>query len=394
MRVNIIGGGAAGFFAAVNIKEMRPDAEVTIIERGADVLRKVAVSGGGRCNVTNTFEGISDLAEVYPRGHRLMRKLFHSFGPQDAKEWFEKRGVKLVVQQDHCIFPATQDSHTIINCLSGRAQTLGVELRTNVKNIDVDGILGRGEIVVICTGGMSNCEALGWAGIPAEDIEKPVPSLFSIAIADEEMHNLMGTVAKDVTVSIAGTKHKAQGDMLLTHWGVSGPAILRLSSYAAKTLSDSGYKGTLVINWLGKSEEQTKTELEKIAASSPLKTIINAHPQEVTSRLWEHIVHHSLGNVDQKKWKELGKKEFNKLLQGLTAATYPIKGRAPFKDEFVTAGGVSLNTLNSNTLESKRKPGLYFAGEVIDVDGVTGGFNFTAAWSTAMAIARAIAEKK
>ena len=394
MRVNIIGGGAAGFFAAVNIKEMRPDAEVIIIERGKDVLRKVAVSGGGRCNLTNTFDGIANLAEVYPRGHRLMRKLFHSFGPKEAREWFEKRGVKLVVQPDHCIFPATQESRTVINCLTRGAQAAGVELRTDVKEIDVDGMLGRGEIVVICTGGMSNSEALSWAGIPTEDIERPIPSLFSIAIDDNEMHDLMGTVVKGVTVSFAGTNHKAQGDMLLTHWGVSGPAILRLSSYAARTLADSNYNGTLVINWLGESEERAKGVLEKIATSSPLKSVINAHPQVITSRLWEHIVHHSLGSADQKKWKELGKKEFNKLLQGLVAATSPIKGRAPFKDEFVTAGGVSLSTLNSNTLESKRRPGLYFAGEVIDVDGVTGGFNFTAAWSTAMAVARAVAQKK
>lgn len=391
MRVNIIGGGAAGFFCAVNLKELRPDAEVVILERGSGTLRKVAVSGGGRCNVTNSFESVGDLAEVYPRGHRLMRKLFHSFGPNEVREWFEKRGVRLVVQADHCIFPASQDSQTIINCLRGEAMRLGVKVETGVKELDIDGMLAKGERVVVCTGGISGKTMPEWLPLPAEDLVEPVPSLFSLSVKDAGLNELMGTVAEGVSVAIAGQKVRAQGDMLITHWGVSGPAILRLSSYAARSLAECGYKGTLIVNWLGMSEDECRNELGRLARVNPQKILLNARPVKLTSRLWEHIVGKCLPESSQKKWGELGKKEMNKLVQELTAAPYPIGGRAPFKDEFVMAGGISLGSLNSNTMESKRKSGLYFAGEVTDIDGVTGGFNFTAAWCTAMAVARAIA---
>lgn len=393
MKVKVIGGGAAGFFAAINLKEMRPDAEVTILERGRDVLRKVAVSGGGRCNLTNTFEGVDNLADVYPRGHRLMRKLFHSFGPKDAKEWFEKRGVRLVAQSDHCIFPATQSSQTVIDCLTGEARKAGVKVMMGVKEIDIDSLLNTGEIVVVCTGGMTP-SAVEWLGLPTSSIEQTAPSLFSLSIKDSSLHNLKGTVATGATAALAGSKIKAQGDLLITHWGVSGPAILRLTSYGALWLRENGYKGDIVINWLGMSEEQTACELKRIKESAAQKIIFNAHPSALTGRLWEHIATRAIVDCEKRKWHEIGKKEMNKLIQSLTADTYPISGRAPYKDEFVTAGGVSLNAVNSNTLESKDKPGLYFAGEVLDIDGVTGGFNFTAAWSTAMAVARAIGKRE
>lgn len=393
MRVNIIGGGAAGFFTAVNLKEMRPDFDVIIMECGGDTLRKVAVSGGGRCNVTNSFEGVDDLADVYPRGHRLMRKLFHSFGPNDIKEWFETRGVRLVTQADHCLFPASQDSQTIINCLRGTAIRLGVEIRTNVKIFNIDSMLANGEQVVICTGGITSRAMPEWLPLPAADLITPVPSLFTLSIKDESLCELMGTVAEGATVSLAGHKIKAQGDLLITHWGVSGPAILRLSSYAARILAECGYKGTLVVNWLGESEDEIREKLLQLQSTNPQKSILNARPLRLSSRLWEHIVCHCLPDVRDKKWCAIGKKDMNKLVQGLSAATYAISGRAPFKDEFVTAGGISLSTINPNTMESRRKSGLYFAGEVTDIDGVTGGFNFTAAWCTAMAAARAIAAK-
>lgn len=392
MQVNIIGGGA-GFFTAVNLKEMRPDLDIIIMERGGDTLRKVAVSGGGRCNVTNSFEGVEDLADVYPRGYRLMRKLFHSFGPNDIKEWFESRGVRLVTQDDHCIFPASQDSQTIINCLRGAAIRLGVRISTNVKDFDIDAMLAKGEQVVICTGGITSRAMPAWLPLPAEDLIPPVPSLFSLSIKDERICELMGTVAEGVTVSLAGHKVKAHGDMLITHWGVSGPAILRLSSHAARTLAECGYKGTLVVNWLDSSEEETREKLHHIQSANPQKNILNARPLQLSCRLWEHIVSHNLPDAQDKKWCAIGKKDMNKLIQGLTADTYTISGRAPFKDEFVMAGGISLNTITPNTMESKRKSGLYFAGEVTDIDGVTGGYNFTAAWCTAMTAARAIAAK-
>ena len=392
MQVKIIGGGAAGFFTAVNIKALRPDIKVTILERTRYVLSKVAISGGGRCNLTNTFNGIGDLSEAYPRGHRLMRKIFHSFGPKEVKEWFEDHGVKLVIQPDQCIFPATQDAQTIIDCLRGEARRLGVELQQNVTDIDIDKLLNDGDKVVVCTGGAPNISMLSWLKLTPDEIVKPVPSLFTIAINDANLNNLMGTVAENATLSLAGTKHKASGALLITHWGVSGPATLRLSSYAARTLNENGYTGTLLINWQSKSEEETAAELKRMSTANPQKKILNTHPEDIPTRLWEHIVGQTLGDSAEKRWCEIGKKEMNKLIQNMTATPYPIAGRAPFKDEFVTAGGVCLNSLNSNTLESKRRPGLYFAGEVIDVDGITGGFNFTAAWSTGMTVARAIAK--
>lgn len=393
MRVNIIGGGAAGFFTAVNLKEMRPDFDVIIKERGSDTLRKVAVSGGGRCNVANSFDGVNDLADVYPRGHRLMRKLLHSFGPNDIKEWFETHGVRLVEQADHCIFPASQDSQTIINCLRGAAIRLGVEISTNVKTFNIDAMLANGEQVVVCTGGIASKAMPEWLPLPAADLITPVPSLFTLSVVDKHLCELMGTVAEGVTVSLAGHKIKAQGDLLITHWGVSGPAILRLSSHAARILAECGYKGTLVVNWLGESENEIREKLQQLQSTNPQKNILNARPPQLSSRLWEHIICHSLPDVRDKKWCAIGKKDMNKLVQGLSAATYAISGRAPFKDEFVTAGGICLSAINPNTMESRRKSGLYFAGEVTDIDGVTGGFNFTAAWCTAMAAARAIAAK-
>lgn len=393
MRVNIIGGGAAGFFAAVNLKELSPDAEVTILERGDATLRKVAVSGGGRCNVTNSFAAVDDLAEVYPRGHRLMRKLFHTFGPEDVRLWFEKRGVRLVEQPDHCIFPASQDSRTIIDCLQGQAARLGVIVKMNVKDIDINAMLAAGEKVIVCTGGATSRTMPKWLGLPEEDLVPPVPSLFSLSIDDADLNNLMGTVAEDAIVAIAGHKHKSQGNLLITHWGVSGPAILKLSSHAARTLAEHDYKGTLIVNWLGTTEDDTRAQISRIATANPQKSLINARPTKLTSRLWEYVLANAIPDFGQKRWGAIGKKDVNKLVQGLTAASYPISGRAPFKDEFVTAGGISLNSINPATMESKRKPGLYFAGEVADIDGVTGGFNFTAAWCTAMAAAKAIAAK-
>lgn len=394
MQINIIGGGAAGFFTAINVKELIPKAEVTILERGHGVLRKVAVSGGGRCNVTNTFEGIGDLSEVYPRGHRLMRKLLQEFSPEDIFKWFEDRKVRLTAQSDHCVFPASQNSQTIIDCFESEARRLGVKIKTDVKEIDLDAMLKDGSIAVVCTGGITSHSMSSWLGVPEEDIVPPVPSLFSLSINDPALRKLMGTVVAETTVSLAGTKHKAKGDLLITHWGVSGPATLRLSSSAARTLSECKYQGTLIVNWLGASEEAAASELKEIISASPQKALLNARPAKLTGRLWEHIIAHGLGDAKEKRWCELGKKEVNKLIQELTAAPYPISGRAPFKDEFVTAGGISLTSVNSKTMESKRRSGLYFAGEVMDIDGVTGGFNFTAAWCTAMAAARSIAKNQ
>lgn len=389
----VVGGGAAGFFLAITLKQMRPNAEVMILERSAKVLSKVLVSGGGRCNCTNTFEGVVDLSEVYPRGHRLLRKLFHAFGPSDARKWFEGQGVRLVAQSDHCVFPVSQDSRSIINCLTGLAQRLGVQLRTGVRLESPDELLDAGALVAVCTGGATRRAMLDWLGLPEADIVSPVPSLFTFSIADEGLRSLMGTVADSVTLSLAGHKFRASGPLLLTHWGVSGPATLRLSSYAARELAAAEYRAVLVINWLSQTEEQVIKDLKIVAEANGGKLVANARPERVSSRLWEYIAVRALADGAKKRWSEMGKKDFNRLVSTLTADSYHVGGRAPFKDEFVTAGGVALSAVSSSTLESKSKPRLFFAGEVLDVDGVTGGFNFQAAWTTAFVAAQAMAQK-
>lgn len=392
-RAVIVGGGAAGFFLAIRLKELRPGAEVVILERGRDVLAKVRVSGGGRCNCTNTFEGVGDLAEAYPRGHRLMRRLFHTFGPADARQWFETHGVRLVAQPDHCVFPASQSSQTIVDCLSGLARRMGVEVRVGTRVDDAPGLLGEADAVAVCAGGMPQSGAQGWMGLDADEIVPAVPSLFSLSVADEGLHDLMGAVVCRATLSIAGTKLKACGDLLLTHWGMSGPAALRLSSYAARELHARGYKADLIVNWTSQTPDEALADLREMAESAPRKMVGNTHPAALPSRLWEFLVARALGDNRCRRWSELGKRDMNRLASTLTSTPVAMCGRAPFRDEFVTAGGVSLQSVDPKTLESKRHPGLFFAGEALDIDGVTGGFNFQAAWTTAFVAAGGMAAR-
>ena len=389
MKTAIVGGGAAGFFLAVNLKEMMPEMEVTIFERGQHVLRKVAISGGGRCNCTNSFASVGDLNEVYPRGHRLMRRLFNVFNYRDAFQWFERHGVPLVTQDDDCVFPASQDAQSIVGCLLGNARRLGVEIRTGRKITSLDELNGY-DYIAVTTGGTTS-EKLSTVNYQLSTIS-PCPSLFSFRIDDERLQALMGIVT-EATAMIPGTKLKASGPLLITHWGMSGPAILRLSSYAARLLYDNQYRLPLSVNWTNAKPDEVLQELYAIAATHPQKQIANIRPYGLTGRLWEYINRKALGNRSEGKWLSLNKKEMNRLSNMLTNDEYQIAGRAPFKDEFVTCGGVSLQSINSSTLESKTHPRLYFAGEVLDIDGVTGGFNFQAAWTTAYVVAKSIAEK-
>jgi predicted Rossmann fold flavoprotein len=389
MKTAIVGGGAAGFFLAVNLKEMMPEMEVTIFERGQHVLRKVAISGGGRCNCTNSFASVGDLSEVYPRGHRLMRRLFNVFDNRDAFQWFERHGVPLVTQDDDCVFPASQDAQSIVSCLLGNARKLGVEIRTNTKIASLDELNGY-DYIAVTTGGTTS-EKLSTVNYQLSTIS-PCPSLFSFRIDDERLQALMGIVT-EATAMIPGTKLKASGPLLITHWGMSGPAILRLSSYAARLLYDNQYRLPLSVNWTNAKPDEVLQELYAIAATHPQKQIANIRPYGLTGRLWEYIIRKALGERSEGKWLSLNKKEMNRLSNMLTNDEYQIAGRAPFKDEFVTCGGVSLQSINPSTLESKTRPRLYFAGEVLDIDGVTGGFNFQAAWTTAYVVAKSIAEK-
>ena len=347
MKTAIVGGGAAGFFLAINLKEMCPEMQVTIFEKSKKVLAKVEVSGGGRCNCTNSFEAVTDLSQVYPRGHRLLKRLF-------------------------------QDSHTIINLFLAEAKRHGIDIRTQHKIESLDELKDY-DFKVITTGGGT----ASMAGVP---VTSPVPSLFTFSIEDEALRALMGTVIEDATASIPGTKLKSNGPLLITHWGMSGPAILKLSSYAARDLYEHNYQMPLAVNWTSQKEPEIQQELHEIIIRHPQKQIATIRPFGLPSRLWDYLVQKTLGERAQNRWQNLNPKE-------LCNDQYQIAGRAAFKDEFVTCGGIDLSGINPNTLEAKTLPQLYFAGEVLDIDGITGGFNFQAAWTTAYVVSMAITQQ-
>ena len=390
-RTAIVGGGAAGFFLAIHLKEQCPQMEVTILERASRVLRKVEVSGGGRCNVTNTFEDIADLKEVYPRGHRLMGRLFRQFDHQAAWQWFEQRGVPLVAQADHCVFPRSQDAHSIINLFLAEARRLGVVVRTGCGVSSLDDLADY-DYVCVTTGGQPRREGLLWLG---QEVVEPVPSLFTLSISDERLRALMGSVVERATALIPATKFRASGPLLITHWGMSGPAILRLSSYAARHLAEVDYQSPLLVNWTEGVEADALQEISLLMRQHPKRMLLSAAPLGLPSRLWGYLAEKALGQrALQAPWGSLNGREQRRLAQTLTADAYTISGRAPHRDEFVTCGGVALSAINPLTLESRTRQGLFFAGEVLDVDGVTGGFNFQAAWTTAYAAACGIAMRE
>lgn len=393
MRTAIVGGGAAGFFLAINLKEMLPAMDVTILERSQRVLAKVEVSGGGRCNCTNTFADITDLAQVYPRGHRLLKRLFKGFDHRDAYQWFERHGVRLTTQADNCVFPASQDSHTIINSFLYEARRHDIKICTGVRVQRLDTLLADYDFVAVCTGGSPRLEGLQWLADAGHEIAAPVPSLFTLSIDDTVLHGLMGTVVDGVTVGIPGTKLRADGPLLVTHWGVSGPAVLRLSSYAARHLSEADYRVPLAVNWTGRREPEVLGELQSLMNRQPQKQLQTVRPFALPARLWEYLLQKTLGARAQNRWQNLNAKELNRLTNTLVNDQYTTSGRAAFRDEFVTCGGVALGSVNPATLESRHVPRLYFAGEVLDIDGVTGGFNFQAAWTTAYTVASAIARQ-
>lgn len=443
MKVAIVGAGAAGCFCAVELKRRMPSASVEVFEAGAKALAKVAITGGGRCNLTNSFEGISSLSIAYPRGDKLMKRLFRSFDQRSTRQWFENEGVKLVLQEDHCVFPTSQDAMEIVNTLQARMRQAGVTLHTKRK---VTGIFPRPEggytisvaelskvqslrqaqrpdslapesiisapepvegpilqksqrldkhncladIVVVTTGGSPKLSGLGMLDGLDLEIVPPVPSLFTFNLPGSPVRELMGTVVENASASLVGTKFKASGPLLITHWGMSGPAILKLSSYAARYLAENEYSATLSVNWFGDAGEQdVRDRITALSKDSPQKQILNTHPSELPSRLWNYLIS-KCGIREDARWAELGSKGMNRLVNTLINDEYQIRGKSRFKEEFVTCGGVALSNINLNTLESKNHPGLYFAGEVLDVDAITGGFNLQAAWSMGYTVARSI----
>ncbi len=391
MRVAIIGAGAAGCFCAIELKRRLPDAVVDVYEAGREPLAKVAITGGGRCNLTNSFASINSLKEAYPRGDKLLRRVFTIFDNKSTWDWFENEGVKLVLQDDECVFPASQDAMQIVNLLLTRMRQLGVNIHTKHKIDSVKTLMDEYDSVVVTTGGCSRQD--GFKMFEGLDLElvPPVPSLFTFNLPSSPVRDLMGTVVENAQVSLAGTKFKASGPLLITHWGMSGPAVLKLSSYAARHLAEARYEATLLVNWFGGEDlDSVRSYIQKSAVKNPLKQVVNSHPDHIPSRLWTYLITKSKIREDA-RWAELGQKGLNRLTETLTNDSYHIKGQSRFKEEFVTCGGVALSNINNKTLECVKHPGLYFAGEVLDIDGITGGFNLQAAWSTGYLAAESIA---
>jgi predicted Rossmann fold flavoprotein len=392
--VIVIGGGAAGFFAAINAAQLHPDIQVTILEKTNKLLTKVSVSGGGRCNVTHACFENSLLVKNYPRGEKELRNVFSRFSTNDTINWFEQRGVKLKAEADGRMFPTTDRSETIVNCLLHEAEKANVTIK---QGVDVEEIIkeessykisvkGGGSFtcdkIIIATGGNSKEEAYKWLRKLGHTIVKPVPSLFTFNIPDNPITQLMGVSVPLAKVKV-NTKLITEGPLLITHWGLSGPAVLKASAWGARILSETNYNFTASINWLPKhTEEKLRIEINNQKEEFPAKTVTANCPLELPKRLWEFLAVKS-NIAGDARWADLSKKNINQLVNSLISDEYLVKGKTTFKEEFVTCGGVSLKEIDLGRMESKVVQGVFFAGEVMDVDGVTGGFNFQNAWSTA-----------
>ena len=396
MKIAIIGGGAAGFFSAIAAKENFPNSEVTILERSDKLLSKVKISGGGRCNVTNGCSSIDELCEAYPRGGKSLKKIFYTFSNKDAMQWFESRGVPLVVQDDYCVFPKSQDSQSIIDCFIKEAEWLKVRIELNSGVRSLKSIADKLELefineelpsrvfdkVIVAAGGSPKRSGLKWLEELGHKIEQPVPSLFSFNMPSESITGLMGIVVENTIVSIQVTKIKAAGAVLVTHWGMSGPVILKLSSFGAVKLHEKEYNFKIRVNWVNEPKYEKVTQyLKNIMSEHTNKILSNYRPYSIPDRLWNFLLE-KYGLPAQKKWGETGNKDINKLADILTNEEYQVNGKSTFKEEFVTCGGVSLKSVDLNTMQSKVCKNLYFAGEILDIDGITGGYNFQAAWTT------------
>lgn len=406
MDIAIIGGGAAGYFSAINTLELLPSARVTIFEASSRSLAKVLVSGGGRCNLTNTFLGISDMAKAYPRGANLMKRAFKLFNNRDTIEWFEGHGVALTAQADECIFPVSQSSQQIIDTFESLAQELNITVKHSHKVSSITPLQEAGyrvsfadekltdlnfDRVVVTIGGQPKLEGFDLFSKLSVNVEPPVPSLFSFNIPDNPITQLMGTVVESAEVSISGSKLSASGALLITHWGMSGPAILKLSSYAARLLSQRDYQTKISVNWVSERRtERVMEELRRIISQHGAKLVTNVKPYDLPTRVWLALLIKS-GISHERRFVELGSKGLNRLVNSLTNDEYFVSGQSAFREEFVTCGGISLSSINLSSCEAKEHSGLYFAGEALDIDAITGGFNLQAAWSSGYVVATHIA---
>jgi predicted Rossmann fold flavoprotein len=404
----VVGGGASGFFCAVNAAHMDPELEVVILEKSSKLLSKVKISGGGRCNVTHAGDDIPELTESYPRGKHFVRKTLHQFPPAQTIAWFAERGISLKTEADGRMFPETDQSQTIIDCLMEEASRYDVKilLRMEVNSIQPIGekfILAvsgehqsdemmEADMVCVAAGGHPKVEGFSFLDPCGHAIVTPVPSLFTFNIQDKQLHALMGVVNKDSVVRIPGLKLQESGPVLITHWGLSGPAVLKLSARAATDLQALAYRFTVTVNWTPAYHESTALEALKQVKQESRQEAGGKNPFGLTARFWTYLL--TKAGIDGgKKWPDLNNTQLVGLSRLLTCDQYAVNGKTTFKEEFVTAGGVSLKEINPMTMESKLCKGLYFAGEVMDVDGITGGYNFQHAWSSGWIAAKSITSK-
>jgi hypothetical protein len=399
----VIGGGAAGFFCAINAARLNQDLTVTILEKTGKVLSKVRISGGGRCNVTHALFDIAEMSKRYPRGQNFVRKTFHQFFTKDTIGWFEERGVKLKAEKDGRMFPVTDSSETIIDCLIKEANRYGVSIRMNaeVKSIKQEKErfildLGGGKTleadrVCIASGGYPKSSMFQWIQDLGHTIEEPIPSLFTFNLPKHPITQLMGVSVEKARVKIEGTKLIEEGPVLITHWGMSGPAVLRLSAWGARDLAEKNYGFKAHVNWLPNQNEQTlKIKFQEFRSSNATKKILNLNFGQLPNRLWQFLLEQS-GGHEELRFADLSSKVENTLIRNLVDYIVEVKGKTTFKEEFVTAGGIKLNEIDPHTMMSKKLSNLFFAGEILDVDGITGGFNFQHAWTSGWIAAKSIA---
>lgn len=399
----VTGGGAAGFFGAIQAVEIKPGMKVLILEKTNKLLSKVKVSGGGRCNVTHACFDTVKLSRHYPRGEKQLKSIFKVYNPSAVVKWFASKGVSLKTEEDGRMFPTSDDSQTIIDCFIKEALAKSIKIEMGEPVIKVErqdhgfevytsaGKLYHSKKIMVCTGGNPQRSAYDWIASLGHQIVSPIPSLFTFNDEEKKFLDLMGVSVEHAEVKIAGTKFLQQGPVLITHWGLSGPAVIKLSAWAAEYLHEKNYQFTVLVSWIGPaSEESIRKELSEYKEINRKQRVVTHPLFSLPQRLWIRLC--ELSDIpEQKIWAELPQKNLNRLIEFLIRCPFSIKGKTTFKEEFVTCGGVALSEIDLTTMQSKKVQGVYFAGEVLNVDGETGGFNFQAAWSTAFLAAKSIA---
>ena len=398
----VIGGGAAGFFTAINAKEMNPELDITILEKGKEVLQKVKISGGGRCNVTHACFEPKELVQFYPRGEKELLGPFHQFMTGDTFEWFENNGIPLKIEKDNRVFPESNSSQTIIDCFLGKTKALGIPV---LKNHGVNSIKKQGDSWLLTTKEQQFvCDAVVMAAGSSKkvwelskalrhSIISPVPSLFTFNIKDSRIKDLLGISVPNATVQLEDTNLEASGPLLITHWGMSGPAILKLSAFGARVLAEKNYEYQVQVNWLSRPTHKIVNVLLNLKKKHSKKQVIVRSPfEEIPKRLWERFVLATTIKTTF-NWADVSHEQIDALANQLTKSVYIAKGKSTFKEEFVTAGGVDLREINFKNFESKLQNNLFFVGEVLNIDAVTGGFNFQNAWTGGWLCAKALASR-